>query len=605
MLVWVGGERIFTGDAWNNVATKTWANLSAGTWHDVLNPVTNVAPGASIDHNTDGRSTAMFTIIDVGANHHFEKGQVVEIRDMTGDTVFGGLIEEVTEQLITTPSDPILTHDVQAADYTRLADRRLFVGAYEEGVAGDIVRDILDVLAEDGITEGTIQDGTLLERQLFPYTTCSEALDRLAELCGFIWFVDYDKKLYFIDRTTYAAEWTLDDYNDVLEGSVSVSSGNPAYRNVQYITGGAALTDTMTEYFVGDGYTRSFTVGFPIATEPEIYINDVQKSVGIGGVESGQAWYWNKGNNTVTQDSSEQVLSSNDVLKVVYIGRFSLIAKVSQAAQITARRAVEGFGSGKYERIDADPTLADHAAAIEAARGKLLSYAVVGKKITYRTIRPGLAAGVIQHIKLPVHNVDDDCLIISIHVTFGEGPSQYNYIMPIYEVEAVTGPVDKSWEMLFCELADMARKKNDETVTVADAGTVQGLEEFSKTWQPTEHPNPFITVFPDGSTTPASVDFPCLDPNDRLKYVVLYTNGAEFFRTPVTSQTQTTTEIDSICIIQANEANGTPISRVGLWGGDTCSQTVGTGIEMEKHTFVKTKNQLETIQFNFYDLKGW
>ncbi len=46
MLVWVGGERIFTANAWNNVATKTWSDLSTGTWMDVLNPVTNIAHGA-------------------------------------------------------------------------------------------------------------------------------------------------------------------------------------------------------------------------------------------------------------------------------------------------------------------------------------------------------------------------------------------------------------------------------------------------------------------------------------------------------------------------------------------------------------------------------
>ncbi|AZF90163.1 MAG: hypothetical protein BPH43C_40 [Phage 5P_1] len=40
-------------DTWNTVATKTWANLNTGTWLDVLNPVTNIAPGASIEHTVD------------------------------------------------------------------------------------------------------------------------------------------------------------------------------------------------------------------------------------------------------------------------------------------------------------------------------------------------------------------------------------------------------------------------------------------------------------------------------------------------------------------------------------------------------------------------
>ncbi len=55
----------------------------------------------------------------------------------------------------------------------------------------------------------------------------------------------------------------------------------------------------------------------------------------------------------------------------------------------------------------------------------------------------------------------------------------------------------------------------------------------------------------------------------------------------------------------AAEANGTPITYVALWGGDGCSDTPGSGIEMSKHEYSKTKNVLESLQFDFEDIQGW
>ena len=78
----------------------------------------------------------------------------------------------------------------------------------------------------------------------------------------------------------------------------------------------------------------------------------------------------------------------------------------------------------------------------------------------------------------------------------------------------------------------------------------------------------------------------------------------EFFRKVITSQTIGATEIDSICLILAAEANGQAISHVGLWGGDAASDVAGTGIELEKIAFARTaKTSLESFQLDFADVK--
>jgi len=65
----------------------------------------------------------------------------------------------------------------------------------------------------------------------------SDVFNKLKELSGFIWRINPDKTLDFMDRSTNAAPWTLNT-TDVLAESENRSGGNALYRNFQYIWGG-------------------------------------------------------------------------------------------------------------------------------------------------------------------------------------------------------------------------------------------------------------------------------------------------------------------------------------------------------------------------------
>jgi len=598
IFVQIAGQKLYIGLMVSDLQPLSVAQMAAMQVYELQefeNTHVLADPVPTIDHRIEERSTATFDILDMEEHHSFEYGQEVLIRDEQG-RLFGGLIEEATVVRIS-PSEGGLRHSIQCIDYHALADRRQFHAAYESETGGNIVRDILEILAEEGVTEGEIQPGELLENILFNYITCSEALDKAAELCGYTWFIDEFKRLYFIDRATYAADWGIQDGSEILEDSVSVVNGNPEYRNVQYIQGGQAETSQQTESFVGDGTQKSFTVGYPLARVPTIYLNGELQTVGIKGIETDRDWYWNKGDATITQDQSATPISSSDVLTVQYTGAYKLIVKASQAAEITRQKVVQGFGSGKVEKTYSDSSLLTQDAALVSAKAKLLHYAKIGRKLQYSTLQPGLAAGVLQTVSLPVLGIDgSDMLITAVRITFDGGLTKY-------AIEAVEGPVEESWEMLFCGLAEEARRQQKESVGESD--TVQGLEEFTKTWLASEHPNPFIRVYP--GCTPSDIDFPCLATADRLSYVVLYSNNIEFFRKPIALQTESDdgTEIYTTCIILSQEANGVPIDAVALWGGDGCSMTPGSGIEMQKHSYSKTKNSLESLQLDFVSVKGW
>ena len=201
---------------WGDVASLTWAELGAYTWAELIErgisiEIAGVVIGQplldtlSIDNRIEERSTASFQILDNGSGYAFEYGQEVIIYDYDENIVFGGIISEAKKKSPAAPSWGWMVHHIDCVDYHALADRRTFLGAYEEATGAEIIYDVLEVLAEEGITEGEIQPGAELENISFNRVMCTEVLEKVSELCGYTWFISEEKKLYFVARGTYAA----------------------------------------------------------------------------------------------------------------------------------------------------------------------------------------------------------------------------------------------------------------------------------------------------------------------------------------------------------------------------------------------------------------
>ncbi len=590
--VYIGGEYIGEWYTWNEFSGSTWTQLLIYKWGDFGFENHVLMDTFEIYDDINHRATANFSIIDVNGKYDIKKGQDIQIY-LGGDLIFGGIVDTVKSSLVGSENS-FKRIDVSGIDYTVIAERRVISYVYNNNIfAGQIVQNILNnYLSEESIEVGEILNGEELERAVFPLKTIKEIFDTLAAISGYIWFIDYDKKLYFIERTTFSSEFDITDYTKLL--SFELSEGNPNYRNIQYVIGPKVLTDTLMEYFKGDGNQKTFTVGYPIKQEPTIYVNDVIQDVGIKGVEAGKSWYWNLDDNTITQDQGATPLSSSDILKVEYIGSFPLIIKVTNHAELTSRKLTEGFGTGKYERVDMDTNMSDYEQGLSTARGILNEYGTIGYHATYTTTDK-ITSGTLQNISLSAFNVSTDFLITSVRVSCNEG-------LIFYEVEASSGPVDESWEDIFCKIAKNAKEKL--SLTMSSTDVVQGLEEFTKVWQWNDLPNPFRQIYPD-STTPSDSYFPCFATGDKFVYCALYTNGNEFFRKPITYQTDDGTTLTCITVFNVNEGNEYEISHVGLFGGDTATNTLGSGIELCKFPFVKQKSELETLQVNIYNVRGW
>lgn len=542
----------------------------------------------SIEDAIAERSTCSFGVYNnLG---HYEKGQTIEIFDQDSDLIFSGVIDNSTERKIT-QNDVI--HSIQCVDNHYYADKRIFAKSYQNVLAGDIVRDIItEVLSEEGITVGTIQDGGIVLEAVFNYAKVTDCLNSLAEKAGFWWKIDQFKKLHFVPRTAFNSPFILTS-QDCIKNSISVKIGNPKYRNSQYIVGGTDETDPITESFVGDGERQTFSVGFPIARVPIITLNGNTQSVGIRGLETNKDWYWSKGDNTITQELQNTPLLNTDNLSINYRGQFPVVAIVINDGEVTNRQLIEG-GTGLVEDVEDTAKTTTSEAAFEIAQAKLDKYGVIGRRLTFRTKRKGLDTGQLLTVNLPEHNlINAEMFIESISIIKLEDGFYYT-------VTAIEGPEMGSWTQIFYNLA-LKTKEFIIRENIREDQVLVILAQFQKTWLEVEHPNIFIT-----STLPFKLNTKLMfNRQDRVKYTSWYNGATELGRKRVTKQEGATgNKIRSTTFLGPKDAN-TEITHLGWWGGHKATEDIGTGIEVDKQPYEKTKTELEGIQVIKTDVKGW
>ncbi len=401
------------------------------------------------------RSTASFTVVDNAGAGSYPRGTPVEIYDEALALIFSGFVDTPGKARMS--PDGGLYHDISCMDNHYLADKRLVVKVYASQTLEYIVEDILtDYLAAEGITEGLIQTGPVIQSAVFNYVKASEGFDALAELSGMTWFIDDTKKLYFVDRATYTAPWHLDGTTHrAIKGSTYLSEGNSMYRNRQYVRGGKGLTSIQTEHFTGDGIIKSFALGYPLALEPDIWEDGNPMSVGIKGVETGKDYYWNKGDNTVYADTEPGV--GVDV-EIQYYGQYPLIALADNPGAQLARAAIEG-GTGIVEEIATEAQHDSATAMQESASAKLIQYCREAEKYTYRTYESGLLPGQLQDITDSAFGFTSHPMLIqSVTVSTAEG-----YVT--YEVTCITGPDAGSWTRFFSNIL----KRQDNQIAIGDS----------------------------------------------------------------------------------------------------------------------------------------
>jgi hypothetical protein len=466
--------------------------------------IAGVNRGADISDGTlritdqiNERSVCTFEMMNLSGLGAPEEGMEIIIEDDAGVRIFGGTIDEVEESDLIARTD--LVYSVTCVDWHQIADRKIVAETYRNQTAGFIVNDLLTkYLADEGVTAGTIQTGPTVSAAVFNYDRASEALQDVAELTGFMFYIDANKVLHFLERTTNDAPWSITETSQPTR-DLKVTHDRSQYRNRQYIRAGQDVTDPQTERQKGDGDKRVFNVFYPIAEVPTITVNTVPKTVGIGGLDSGKDFYWNKGKTEIKQDDAGTLLTSTDVFEIIYKGFFPIIVVSEDAAGIQDRKTKEG-GTGVYEAVEQQASIDDADAALEYAKGRLRRYGKIDKRVTFTTFKSGLKAGQLLTIDLPSRGLTGQYLIQRVNIDNVSG----NVIR--YSVEAVDGEVVGGWVNFFRKLV-----KAGQTFVIRENEILVRLVTQFESWGWTENQTQTVYACPVPSATlyPSSTLYPC------------------------------------------------------------------------------------------------
>lgn len=456
----------------------------------------------AVERRIGERATASFDVPAEASPTLYEKGQPIEVLD--GATkVFAGFLEMPN----LAPIGPnVGRFTIDAVDNCYLADKRIVAASYVNQTAGFIVRDLKDDFLEPegvDVSDAQIQDGPTIEQAIFNYVRVSDAIAALAEKANFWWRIDADRVLHFKARTADTAGYTADD-TTIRRGSISIEHGNPLYRNRQYVRGGRDTTASQVETRKGDGDTRSWVMGFPIAEVPTVKVNTVTKTVGIKGIDAGKNFYWSKGDAVLAQDLGDAVLISTDTLEVTYKGQFPIVVLSFDEAEIALRKAKEGaIGTGRVDDVFDDANLVDRLAAFELANAKLAIFAVIAKRVTFQT-QQVTQAGELLTVNLPNFGINNVTMLVEAVSITAVGDTTW------YDVTAAEGPSLGSWVQFFEDMMPLGRRIDLLNIGADTVLTIL-VGPFNETWAwaevaPTVSvfacPVPATTLFPETTLLP-------------------------------------------------------------------------------------------------------
>lgn len=245
-----------------------------------------------ISDTLNGRRTCAFEVFDRfsgafgGLIPDGLVGRPVTIHN-AGELIFGGMIQDQgsrTKQSLFPNPDLFLS--LLCADYSVLADRHVVFWVYENQSLKEIVQDLIsrpgagsESLASDGVeaipvvldVDGAATNGPIIQRFITDGAqSVSQILDKLCEITGFSWIIDYDLVVKLRQSGIAAPFGISDGVRNFLE--LEVTSSLADYRNEQFLTRDLALIPPFIEVFVGDDATRDWFLQQNLGDTPTVIL---------------------------------------------------------------------------------------------------------------------------------------------------------------------------------------------------------------------------------------------------------------------------------------------------------------------------------------------
>ena len=361
------------------------------------------------DNVNQQRDTMDFTVKKNPSQSFFElKGEeiVVEFGD-TPTRVFGGIITS-TNQKVESANQVI--YECQAVDFSFELDRKLVLERITNKTVAEIIEDLATVYAPSFTFTGVNCD-YLVESIIFNRIKISECLQKLAEMTGYVWYVDAYKDIHFFPRNDELAPFSLSDTSEnYLWESLQISDDLSQIRNSIFVEGGEVEGNSTSEEFTASGTADErtyFRLAHKFSGLPTVTVGGVSKTVGIDYLNSDSDFQcmWDYAQKYV-RFTTGNIPAASAVISVTGIPLYKLIGKMNNSESI--------LNHGEWEFAIRDNTIRNQDSLRERALAELEAYkngVVEGSFITYN---PGLRSGQVITINSDIRGINESFLIQSV-----------------------------------------------------------------------------------------------------------------------------------------------------------------------------------------------
>lgn len=408
--------------------------------------------------------------------------------------LFAGTIIEITDKV---SGGRVESVECVAKDYTFDLDRKLVTSTYKNETADTIIKDIIDNFCT-GFTYVGVQTGAGTVKDVkFNYETPSKAIQKIADLFDWDWYVDYDRDVHFFPSADLTAPFTLNETetDGFIADSLSIKQDLTQIKNSIYVRGGNqqyTLADTAAEKYVADGQQTVFVMGHKFTPDTSF---TVEKST-----DGGANWTSLLEGNFGTDDPADyDVLYDPNKRAVIFrednkpastnlvrmYGNYELPVIVYRSDQ----NSIGTYGEFQFRIIDNTITSKDEAA--QKAKAELRKYAEKAHTGEFKTYKDGLEVGQWVTISLASIGVSGAHKIQKVRINVVEPSTpKFRYDCTIVASEIVSS-VDILGRLLISNVNQNIKIEENEVVDVVYgyAETMQFVEAWT------------ATVYPQGTPT--------------------------------------------------------------------------------------------------------
>lgn len=405
--------------------------------------------------------------------------------------LFGGYVSRV-QFLELGQIGRLFTIRLEASDYSWILSNKVARRSYENKTLKFIVEDLLDTYLDAGygFTTTNVATGPTIDTINFDHISLRKCFEKLQKLTGYVWFVDYEKNVYFQTISADPAPEEITDDGGNHE-SLQISYDTGQVRNAVTVIGnqeGEQSAATSVETFEGDGETRSWELVDAPSEVVSIEINGtpMQFSLDVNERDTDDFVYSFSGKSfRVTNGTTTPVGGGTpDEIVIEYYPRVPIITREIDGASIAFFEALDG-GDGVYEYTIKEPSIGSKEEATERALQELAQYADPLVDGRFRT-RTGLlsggsifTAGQYLTVNSPVNGIDEDTafLIQEVRINMHESGTDGSTTEYIYDVRfggRIVG-VQEFLEGLATEEGDVTN--SDLVITLETASDLVVLDE--------------------------------------------------------------------------------------------------------------------------------